>query len=89
MWADDDDVRFVLDQTFVILKVGLNSGCDSYATDLRSRFQHRYLIAVTTQVIASENIRRKDHRKLSQQSWNYFNFLVISLPLLSNCHLKT
>jgi hypothetical protein len=24
-----------------------------------------------------------------QQSWNYFNLLVISLPSLSNCHLKS
>ena len=39
--------------------------------------------------IASENFHRKNHRKLSQQSWNYFNFLAISLPSLSNCHLKS
>jgi hypothetical protein len=35
--------------------------------------------------IASENVRCM----LSQQSWNYFNFLAISLPSLSNCHLKS
>jgi hypothetical protein len=37
------------------IKVGLYSGCDSDATDLRCRFQHRYPIAATTHVIA-------DHR---------------------------
>jgi hypothetical protein len=37
------------------LKVGLYSGCDSDATDLRCRFQHCYPIAATTHVIA-------DHR---------------------------
>jgi hypothetical protein len=47
---------------FNILKVGLYSGCDSDETDLRCRFQHRYPIAATTHVIASENFRRKDHR---------------------------
>jgi hypothetical protein len=39
--------------------------------------------------IASENVRRTDHHKLSQQSLNYFNLLAISLPSLSNCHLKS
>jgi hypothetical protein len=33
------------------IKVGLYSGYDSDATDLRFRFQHRYPIAVTTHVI--------------------------------------
>ena len=37
---------------FVRIKVGLYSGCDSDATDLRCRFQHRYPIAATTHVIA-------------------------------------
>ena len=37
------------------IKVGLYSGWDSDATDLRCRFQHRYPIAATTHVIA-------DHR---------------------------
>ena len=39
----------------VRIKVGLYSGCDSDATELQCRFQHRYPIAATTQVIA-------DHR---------------------------
>jgi hypothetical protein len=49
---------------------GLGVQCDSDATDLRCRFQHRYSIAATTQsslTIASENFRRKYHRTLSQQ----------------------
>jgi hypothetical protein len=50
--------KFLLSEVlehFVRIKVGLYSGCDSDATELQCRFQHRYPIAATTQVIA-------DHR---------------------------
>jgi hypothetical protein len=40
----------------LIFKVGLYSGYDSDATDLRCRFQHRYPIAATTHVIANHRL---------------------------------
>ena len=42
--------------TFCTHKGGFILGCDSDATELQCRFQHRYPIAATTQVIA-------DHRQ--------------------------
>ena len=59
--------------------------CD-VAFNIAISSQRRRTLSLT---IASENFRHKDNHKLSQQSWNYFNLLVISLPWLSNCHLKS
>jgi hypothetical protein len=47
-------------------KVGLYSGCDSDATDCDVAFN--IAIAATMHIIASENFRREDISKLSQQN---------------------
>ena len=52
-------------------KVGLYSGCDSDATDCDVAFN--IAIAATMHIIASENFRREDISKLSQQNWIYFS----------------
>jgi hypothetical protein len=51
---------------FVRIKVGLCSGCDSDATDLRCRFQHRYPIAATTHIIAHYRWRNFSSQGSSQ-----------------------
>jgi hypothetical protein len=57
MWADDDDVRFVLDQTFVILKVtAMQRICEvAFNIDISLQWQHKSSLAkiFVARIIAS------------------------------------